>query len=172
MSDEQAPSSPSAPHDDPEIAAARLAAIVDSSDDAIVSKTIDGVITSWNAGAERMFGYSASEAVGRHITLIIPKDRHAEEEQVLARLRRGERVDHFETVRIRKDGTAIDISLTVSPLRSASGAVVGASKIARDISEQKGMERARAALLARERDARAAAEETNRLKDDFLAVLS
>ena len=160
------------PHDDAEIAAARLAAIVDSSDDAIISKTIDGVITSWNAGAERMFGHSASEAVGRHITLIIPPDRHAEEEQVLARLRRGERVDHFETVRMRKDGTAVDISLTVSPVRNASGAVVGASKIARDISDRKGMERARAALLAREQEARAAAEETNRLKDDFLAVLS
>jgi PAS domain S-box-containing protein len=160
------------PHDDAEIAAARLAAIVNSSDDAIVSKTIDGVITSWNAGAERMFGYTESEAVGHHITLIIPKERHAEEEQVLARLRRGERVDHFETVRMRKDGTAVDISLTVSPLLSASGAVVGASKIARDISDQKSMERVRAALLAREQEARAAAEETNRLRDDFLAVLS
>ncbi len=160
------------PHDDAEIAAARLAAIVNSSDDAIVSKTLDGVITSWNAGAERMFGYTESEAVGHHITLIIPQDRHAEEEQVLARLRRGERVDHFETVRRRKDGTAIDISLTVSPLRSASGAIVGASKIARDISDGKSMERARAALLAREQEARTAAEEANRLKDDFLAVLS
>ncbi len=160
------------PHDDPEIAAARLAAIVDSSDDAIVSKTIDGVITSWNAGAERIFGHSASEAVGRHITLIIPPDRHAEEEQVLARLRRGERVDHFETVRMRKDGTTVDISLTVSPVLSASGVVVGASKIARDISDRKSIEGVRAALLAREREARAAAEEANRLKDDFLAVLS
>jgi PAS domain S-box-containing protein len=160
------------PHDDAEIAAARLAAIIDSSDDAIISKTIDGVITSWNAGAERIFGHSASEAVGRHITLIIPKDRHAEEERVLARLRRGERVDHFETVRIRKDGTSVDISLTVSPLLSASGVVVGASKIARDISDQKSMERVRAALLAREQEARAAAEEANRLKDDFLAILS
>jgi PAS domain S-box-containing protein len=158
--------------DDDEIAAARLAAIVSSSDDAIVSKTLDGVITSWNVGAERMFGFTESEAVGRHITLIIPKDRHAEEEHVLARLRRGERVEHFETVRIRKDGTAIDISLTVSPVLSAAGVVVGASKIARDISDRKRMEREHAALLVREREARAAAEDANRLKDDFLAVLS
>jgi len=162
----------SGPLDDGELAAARLAAIVNSSDDAIVSKTLDGVITSWNAGAERMFGYTASEAVGRHITLIIPKERHAEEEHVLARLRRGERIEHFETVRMRKDGTAIDISLTVSPVLSATGAVVGASKIARDISDRKRMERERASLLAREQDARAAAEDANRLKDDFLAVLS
>jgi len=163
---------PTGRHDDGESAAARLAAIVDSSDDAIVSKTLDGVITSWNAGAERIFGFTESEAIGRHITLIIPKDRHAEEEHVLARLRRGERVEHFETVRMRKDGTAIDISLTVSPIFSATGVVVGASKIARDISDRKGMERERAALLAREQEARAAAEDANRLKDDFLAVLS
>ena len=162
----------SGPLDDGETAAARLAAIVSSSDDAIVSKTLDGVITSWNAAAERMFGFTASEAVGRHITLIIPKDRHAEEEHVLARLRRGERIEHFETVRMRKDGTAIDISLTVSPVLSASGEVVGASKVARDISDRKEMERKHAALLAREQEARAAAEDANRLKDDFLAVLS
>jgi PAS domain S-box-containing protein len=158
--------------DDPAIVAARLAAIVSSSDDAIVSKTLDGVITSWNAGAERMFGFTAAEAVGRHITMIIPKDRHPEEDTVLARLRRGERVDHFETVRMRKDGTLLDISLTVSPVLDASGKVVGASKIARDISDRKAIERARAELLAREQDARAAAEEANTLKDDFLAVLS
>ena len=163
---------PTSPPDDAEIAAARLAAIVDTSDDAIISKTLDGVITSWNAGAERIFGHSAAEAVGRHITLIIPTDRLAEEEHVLARLRRGERVDHFETVRIRKDGTSVDISLTVSPVLSASGVVVGASKIARDISDRRSIERDRAALLGREQEARVAAEEANRLKDDFLAVLS
>ena len=162
----------SGPLDDGETAAARLAAIVSSSDDAIVSKTLDGVITSWNAAAERIFGFTASEAVGRHITLIIPKDRHAEEEQVLARLRRGERIEHFETVRRRKDGTAIDISLTVSPVLNASGAVVGASKIARDISEKKGIDRLRATLFAREQEARSAAEAANQLKDEFLAVLS
>src|SRR6185503_7780927 len=138
---------PSVPHDDAEIATARLAAIVEFSDDAIVSKTLDGVITSWNRSAERMFGWTAAEAVGRDITLIIPKDRHAEEHVVLARLRRGERIEHFETVRVRKDGTSIDISLTVSPVLNASGAVVGASKIARDISGKKEIERVRAALL-------------------------
>ncbi len=94
---------------------ALLAAIVDSSDDAIVSKTLDGVITSWNRGAERLFGYAADEAIGRHISLIIPDDRGAEEDDVLARIRRGERVDHFETVRRTKDGRRIPISLTVSP---------------------------------------------------------
>jgi two-component system sensor histidine kinase UhpB len=115
---------------------ARLAAIIDSSDDAIVSKTLDGVITSWNRGAERLFGYTTSEAVGKHIFLIIPDDRHAEEEDVLARLRRGEKIDHFETIRQTKDGRRIPISLTVSPIRDASGRIVGASKVARDITER------------------------------------
>jgi PAS domain S-box-containing protein len=115
---------------------ARLAAIVQSSDDAIVSKTLDGVITSWNAGAERLFGYTATEAVGQQIFLIIPDDRRAEEEDVLARLRRGERIDHFETVRQTKDGRRIPISLTVSPIRDDRGNIIGASKVARDISER------------------------------------
>src|SRR5204862_3563363 len=114
-----------------------LASIVDCSDDAIVGKTLDGVITSWNRGAERIFGYTAAEAVGRHITLIIPDDRRAEEDDVLARLRRGERVDHFETIRRTKDGRLISISLTVSPVRDSRGAMIGASKVARDISERK-----------------------------------
>ena len=115
---------------------ARLAAIVDSSDDAIVSKTLDGVITSWNRAAEHLFGYSASEAIGRHIFLIIPADRIDEENDVLARLRRGEKIDHFETVRQTKDGRRIPISLTVSPIRDATGTIVGASKVARDITER------------------------------------
>jgi PAS domain S-box-containing protein len=115
---------------------ARLAAIVQSSDDAIVSKTLDGVITSWNEGAERLFGYSAAEAVGRSIYLIIPPERNAEEEDVLARLRRGERIDHFETVRQTRDGRRIPISLTVSPIRDDRGVIIGASKVARDISER------------------------------------
>ena len=115
---------------------ARLAAIVDSSDDAIVSKTLDGVITSWNRAAEHLFGYSASEAIGRHIFLIIPEDRVVEENDVLARLRRGEKIDHFETVRQTKDGRRIPISLTVSPIRDATGTIVGASKVARDITER------------------------------------
>ena len=113
-----------------------LAAIVDSSDDAIVSKTLDGVITSWNRGAERIFGYTTAEAVGRHIFLIIPDDRRAEEEEVLARLRRGETIDHFETVRRAKDGRLLHISLTVSPIRDANGTIVGASKVARDMTER------------------------------------
>jgi PAS domain S-box-containing protein len=119
-----------------------LAAIVDSSDDAVVSKTLDGVITSWNRGAERIFGYTAEEAIGQSIYLIIPVDRTAEEEEVLARLRRGERVEHFETVRRTKDGRLVPISLTVSPVRDARGAMIGASKIARDISERKAAEEA------------------------------
>src|ERR1041384_7188709 len=97
---------------------ALLAAVVDSSDDAIVTKTLQGVITSWNRGAERLFGYTAAEAIGQAIFLIVPNDRRAEEEDVLARLQRGERIDHFETVRVTKDGRLIPISLTVSPIRN------------------------------------------------------
>jgi PAS domain S-box-containing protein len=152
--------------------AGRLAALVDSSDDAIVSKTLDGVITSWNAGAERMFGYSAREAVGQHITLIIPEERWSEEGDVLAHIRRGERVDHFETVRRAKDGHLVDISLTVSPVRNAAGQVIGVSKIARDITERRRIERERAIFLQREQEARAEAEALNRSKDQFLATLS
>jgi PAS domain S-box-containing protein len=116
---------------------ARLAAIIDSSDDAIVGKTLEGVITSWNRGAEGLFGYTAAEAIGQHISLIIPADRRGEEDEVLARLRRGEKVDHFETVRQTKDGRFIDISLTVSPIRNADGRIVGASKVARNITERR-----------------------------------
>jgi PAS domain S-box-containing protein len=118
-----------------------LAAIVDSSDDAIVSKTLEGVITSWNAGAERLFGYAAEEAIGRHISIIIPVDRRDEETTILARLSRGERIEHFDTIRVRKDGSKLEISLTISPLRDASGKIIGASKIARDISGRKRVER-------------------------------
>jgi PAS domain S-box-containing protein len=114
-----------------------LAAIVNSSDDAIVGKDLNGVITSWNKGAERLFGYTASEAVGRSVVMLIPPDRLAEEPEILARLKRGQRVDHFETVRLRKDGQPLDISLTISPIVNAFGGVVGASKIARDITERK-----------------------------------
>ena len=114
-----------------------LAAVVDGSDDAIVSKTLDGVITSWNRGAERIFGYTATEAIGQHILLIIPADRQAEEADVLARLRRGETIDHFETVRRTKDGRLVPISLTVSPVRDVEGTIIGASKVARDITERK-----------------------------------
>jgi PAS domain S-box-containing protein len=118
-----------------------LAAIVDSSDDAIVSKTLDGVITSWNAGAERLFGYTASEAVGQNISFIIPVNRRREETVIIERIRKGERIEHFDTVRVHKDQTPLDISLTISPVRDASGKIVGASKIARDISQRKRTER-------------------------------
>lgn len=114
-----------------------LAAIVESSDDAIVSKDLKGVITSWNGGAERIFGYAADEAIGKSITILIPVGRHDEEPGILDRIKCGDRVDHYETVRERKDGSLIDISLTVSPVRDATGKVIGASKIARDISERK-----------------------------------
>src|SRR5580658_10374372 len=119
-----------------------LAAIVASSDDAIISKNLDGVITSWNKSAERIFGYAAEEAIGQHITLIIPPERHAEESDILARVRRGERVDHFHTVRRRKDGSSVDVSLTISPVRDSSGRVIGASKVGRDITAQKQAEQA------------------------------
>ncbi|HZW30832.1 MAG TPA: PAS domain S-box protein, partial [Isosphaeraceae bacterium] len=125
---------------------ARLAAIVESSEDAIVSKTLDGIIRSWNAGAERLFGYTAAEAVGKSITLIIPSERYDEERGILARLARGERIEHFETVRVAKDGRRIDISLTISPVRDDTGRVIGASKVARDITERKRAEAERRRL--------------------------
>ena len=117
-----------------ETVANRLSAIVDSSDDAIVSKNLDGIVQTWNRAAERMFGYSASEAIGRSITFIIPDDRLGEENEVLSRIRRGQQVDHFDTIRRRKDGTLLPISLTVSPIYDGSGHIIGASKIARDLS--------------------------------------
>jgi len=119
-----------------------LSAIVDSSDDAIVSKDLDGIVLSWNTAAERMFGFTADEMIGRSIRLLIPPDRQAEEDDVLAHIRRGERVEHYETVRQRKDGTRLSISLTVSPIRNETGRVVGASKIARDVTERVQMEAA------------------------------
>jgi PAS domain S-box-containing protein len=118
-----------------------LAAIVDSSEDAIVSKTLDGVITSWNKSAERLFGYTANEALGQHITLIIPENRWSEETLIIDKIKRGERLEHFDTVRMRKDKTEIDIALTISPVRDASGKIIGASKIARDITQRKRTER-------------------------------
>jgi PAS domain S-box-containing protein len=155
-----------------QVTASRLAAIVSSSDDAIVSKDLNGTIMTWNPAAERMFGYSASEAVGQSITLIIPPERRHEEDIVLARIRAGHSVEHFETVRVRKDGQPVDVSLTISPVRGAGHEIVGASKIARDITTRKAIERERSELLARERAARAEAETANRAKDDFLTTLS
>jgi PAS domain S-box-containing protein len=131
-----------------ERAALQLAAIVDSSDDAIISKDLNGIITSWNKSAERVFGYTAEEVIGKPILILIPPDRQHEEPNILMRLRRGERVDHFETVRRRKDGTLLDISLTISPVKDATGRIIGASKIARDISERKRNEKAIQALNA------------------------
>ncbi|HEY6261897.1 MAG TPA: PAS domain S-box protein [Nitrospiraceae bacterium] len=119
----------------------RLAAIVESSDDAIISKDLNGIITSWNGGAERLFGYTAHEMIGRSVSRLIPADQQDEERAILDRLRQGKTIDHYETVRCRKDGTRLDISLTVSPLINASGQIVGASKIARDITERKQAER-------------------------------
>ena len=151
---------------------AHLAAIVESSDDAIVSKTLQGIITSWNRGAERLFGYSASEIIGKPILTLIPPDRHKEEELILERLRGGGRIDHYETMRMRKDGTLIDVSLTISPIKDSSGRTIGASKIAHDITERKKAEAERERLFTLEREARAKAEETSRLKDEFLATVS
>ena len=147
-----------------EEARGRLAAIVDSSDDAIVSKTLDGIVTSWNRGAERLFGYSAAEAIGQSILLIVPADRHSEEADVLRRIRGGQSVDHFETMRRRKDGTLIEISLTVSPVRDSLGRIIGASKTARDITDQKRVQREIAARLLE-------SQRVNRAKDEFLAML-
>jgi PAS domain S-box-containing protein len=132
-----------------EEAAAYLAAIVDSSDDAIVSKNLSGIIQTWNKGAERIFGYPAAEVIGKPILVIIPPHLHHEEHTILGRLRNGERIDHFETVRRRKDGALINISLTVSPVRDAAGRIIGASKIARDITERKLTEQARLASPSR-----------------------
>ena len=114
-----------------------LASIVESSDDAIVSKSLDGIIANWNKGAERIFGYTSEEAIGQPITIVIPADRRSEEREILTRIRRGERIDHFETIRQRKDGGLIVVSLTVSPVKDDDGTIVGAAKIARDITEQK-----------------------------------
>ncbi|MGH7713379.1 MAG: PAS domain-containing sensor histidine kinase, partial [Gemmatimonadaceae bacterium] len=135
-----------------------LAAIVEGSDDAIISKRLDGTIVSWNAAAERLFGYAADEAIGQPMTLIIPPDRLDEERMILERLRRGERLDHFETVRVAKSGRLIDLSLTVSPVRDSSNAIVGASKVARDISDRRQIE--------------TALRDADRRKDEFLATLA
>jgi PAS domain S-box-containing protein len=143
------------------MAAAWLAAIVESSDDAIVSKTLDGIVTSWNPAAERLFGYSADEIIGRPIATLAPPGRGNEMPAILERLRRGEKVDHFETVRRRKDGSLVDISLTVSPIRDETGRIVGASKIARDITARK---------QAEERQRMLTAELSHRVKN-MLAVV-
>ena len=142
-----------------------LASIVESSNDAIISKSLDGVIQSWNAAAEQLFGYTADEAVGRHISLIIPPERLAEEEQIITSLREGKRIEHYETERVRSDSKHINVSLTISPIKDASGNVVGASKIARDVTERKRMEHDLRRLAV---DLSAA----DRRKNEFLATLA
>src|SRR5689334_17522679 len=122
-------------------ARARLAVIIESSDDAIVSKTLEGVIRTWNKGAERIFGWTADEVIGKSITIIIPPERLDEEPKILDRIGRGERVDHFETVRVTKDGRRVHVSVTISPVRDAEGRIIGASKVARDVTALKEYER-------------------------------
>ncbi len=149
-----------------------LAAIVQSSDDAIIGKTLDGVITSWNQAAQRILGYTAAEIVGKPISTLLPPDHSEDMSQILERIRRGERVGHFETQRLAKDGRVVDVSLSISPIRDADGTIIGAAKVARDISERKRAEAEREQLLAAAEAAKAEAEAANRMKDDFLATLS
>src|SRR5215469_16803581 len=120
-----------------EHAASHLAAIVEASEDAIISKTLESRVLTWNAAAERTYGYPAEEALGRHMSFLLPPDRPDEESEILEKIRRGERVEHFETTRRRKDGALIDVSITISPIRNNQGAIIGASHIARDITERK-----------------------------------
>jgi len=169
-----------------EVERALLAAIVTSSEDAIVSKTLDGIVTSWNGAAERLFGFTAAEMIGQSITRVIPEELHYEEVEILAKLRRGERIERYETTRIRKDRQPLDISLTVSPVRDSSGQVIGAAKIAHDITARCQAQRAlkvreaqleelaaeRESFLESERAARSEAERLSNMKDEFLATLS
>src|SRR5665213_3114690 len=164
---------------DVEIKQATLAAIIDSSDDAIVSKTLQGIITSWNVAAERLFGYTATEAVGKHISLIIPPDRLKEEEYIIGQIANGNKVDHFETFRVAKNGKLIPLSITVSPIADSKGHIIGASKIARDITQQK---KAQQDLLEHAARLEAMSNENTRLykevkelnekKDEFIGLAS
>jgi PAS domain S-box-containing protein len=151
---------------------ARLASIVESSSEAIISKDLNDIIRSWNKGAQKLFGYAADEVIGKPVTILIPEERLDEELGIIERLKRGERIEHYDTVRRRKDGGDIDISLAVAPIRDKAGKVIGASKIARDISERKRAETEREELLLKESAARAEAEDANRSKDEFIAIVS
>jgi PAS domain S-box-containing protein len=158
--------------DPSELPAQYVAAIVQSADDAIISKNLESIVISWNPAAERIFGYPAKEIIGQSIRHIIPADLMREEDEIIARIRRGERVEHFETKRLRKDGTLLDVSLTISPVLDDSGEIVGASKIARDISEKKIWEQRLTEALSDARNARSQAELASRMKDEFLATIS
>jgi PAS domain S-box-containing protein len=136
------------------VAQAQLAAIVESSDDAIIGKNLEGTITSWNRAAERLYGYLAAEAIGKPITMVIPRERLGEEDDIMTRIRAGQRVPPFETIRLRKDGTLVPVSITASPIKAPSGRIIGASKVARDVTERIAAERQRDELLAREQRAR------------------
>src|SRR6266542_3893796 len=155
-----------------ELALAQLAAIVQSSDDAIVAIDLDGVITSWNQGAEHLYGYTAQEAVGQPITMLTPPEDIEAEKNILERMWAGEHINHFETLRRRKDGSEVGISLTMSPIRNVRGEVIGASRIARDVTERKRVEEAIRVAYEQELAARAESEQASRLKDEFLATVS
>ena len=156
----------------PELAPYWLSALIESADDAIISKTLEGIITSWNKGAERIFGYTAEEVIGKPVTILIPKGQEDEEPAILARLRGGERIEHYETVRVRKDGRRIDISLTVSPIKGPKGDIIGASKLARDVTEQRQARKEIDDAYEAANKARKEAEESSRLKEEFLATIS
>jgi PAS domain S-box-containing protein len=149
-----------------------LASIVQSSNDAIIGKTSDGIIVSWNDGAEMLFGYRAEEIIGKPISTLIPPDRQEESVELLARLKRGERIEHFETVRIKKDGMPLDVSLSISPIKDGSGRIIGSSKVARDIRKRKRAETEREELLMEERAARVSAQAANRSKDELISLVS
>jgi PAS domain S-box-containing protein len=155
-----------------EVAQLYLSSIVASADDAIISKTLDGIIITWNQGAEKIFGYTAEEMIGQPMSLLIPKDHPNEEPGILEKLRRGERIEHYETKRGRKDGSLVDISLSVSPIIDKAGRIIGAAKIARDISERKAVEARERRALRQAEIAREQAEAASRSKDEFLATIS
>ena len=155
-----------------EVAHARLATIVESSSDAIIGLTLGGMVTDWNMGAQAMFGYTPEEIIGQSILTLVPAERHAEESVILKKIGAGQRIEPYETVRVRKGGERLHVSLTASPIMERDGKIVGASKIARDITEKKRGEAEREHLLAAERTARNEAEAASRVKDEFVATLS